>query len=442
MPQEITTKTDQYGNVQSGYYIETPVTELYKGEETSKTVRIWVPLLNEPSDLKTLGNDYETNGPTGAPKILALLHLVPKGSQIVQAESAEINSLVLSFYRLTKSSDYVDKLKQREYDQHEQSDTKEVQTVIRWKYTPLFIGISENQITGQSVINHTDLWVLEFGPEETVFNAEHFYLSNRTVLDKSVGPAVALISFDEDESERQSVTNVEVLSKQFPTNKDGNSWIVPAKLSNPKCIHVHTNYCDNFRGYLSYKDEQATLAKMGQILADHSRKKTEVADQNRRLDDEITQLQQKHDSKIKEIQHTNLSFFKDRRIANRVEQYKQSKEYKDEIKQIQEKKTQKNKNNEDLGQLVTQYKQEYDKIKKPIVYYGVLYDLNPEIRFFIEPQFSEGSLVNLVNNKCITPSGGKRRNNNCYLQFRKTKRRNAKPLRKNTKKYYRRSNRK
>jgi hypothetical protein len=40
MPQEITTKTDQYGNVQSGYYIETPVTELYKGEETSKTVRI------------------------------------------------------------------------------------------------------------------------------------------------------------------------------------------------------------------------------------------------------------------------------------------------------------------------------------------------------------------------------------------------------------------
>jgi hypothetical protein len=449
MSQEITTKTDQYGNVERGYYREIPVT--VKGEPTGETTKIWVPERHEPSALKTLGNDYETNGPTGAPKILALLHIVDKDSNIVQAGSANSNSLVLSFYRLTKSSNNVDKLKQREYEDPREPVSTVVRTVTRWKYIQLFNGMYEDEIISQTVNNGEGVTVLEFGPEETVFKAEDFFINNLKVLDKSVGPAVALISFDEDESERQRVTDVEVLKSQFAQNKDGISWIVPAKLSNPECIYVDKKYigkCSLF-DYLSYEDEQKIITEMKEILTKYQNKKKEVDMLNKTLNAEILELNSKHDAKFQEINSKKLYFLNQTRKTKQIEDYKSTPEYKSETTQIQEKEAQQRNNKEELETLAIQYNSLYSrirnlKIKNPIVYYGLLFRINRDFRFFIEPDFSEGSLANLVYKKCISSSssGGKRRNNNCYLKFRKTKRKNAKPLRKNTKKYYRRSNRK
>ncbi len=459
MSQELTTRKNQQGDEELGYWEERDVTD-NEGQPTGEKIRRWVPQSFISSDLKTLGNDYETNGPTGAPKILALLHIVDKDSKIVQAESAVPDSLVLSFYRLTKSSDNVDKLKQREYQDPSEPVSTVVRTVTRWKYIQLFNRMYEDEITGQTVNNESGRNVLEFGPEQTVFNPEYIFSMNWNVfcigITPIVGPAVALFSFDEDESVRQHVTDVEVLNSQFPNNRDGNSWIVPAKLSNPECIYVGTKYrgnCSLFDGF----DEEKIKATMNDIVRQYTETTQKVKEKNdtvtRQLEGEIKEIESKHAAEIQKINDQNLNYLSKIRKERQVKGYTKKREYLNDLQHIINKKAEIQKqidiNNKEVIKLVNLYNQEKAKLaeierKKPIVYYGLLFGIKRNIRFFIEPDFSEGSLVNLVYKKCINSrsSGGKRRNNNCYLKFRKTKRKNAKPLRKNTKKYYRRSNRK
>jgi len=445
---QITTRINQQGDEEIGYWEEIDVTN-NEGQPTGEKINRWVPQPIQAPALKTLGNDYETNGPTGAPKILALLHIVSQDSSIVRAGSAVANSLVLSFYRLTKCEDDVNKLN-RQYTHQRDAVSQEVRTVIRWKYVQLFINMFEDEITGQTDNKVSGRTVLEFGSDQTVFNPEYIFSKNWNVLGRSVGPAVALISFDEDESKR--ITDVTVLREQFPNNKDGISWIVPVKLLNPKCIHVGTNYRDNgcslFHGFDGFDEEKNIMRA---TIEDIVRKHTETKQKKDTLEGEIEKIESKHEAEIQKINDQQLNYLDKFRKERQVKKYKKTTEYSDDLETIKNKKDEIDKNNRHLIQLVNQYNQEKAKLaeidrKKPIVYYGVLLDINRSIRFFIDPQFSEASLVNLVYQECMkSKSGGKRRNNNknnCYLKFRKTKRKNAKPLRKNTKKYYRRSNRK
>lgn len=215
----ITKEGDKYG------YSTTEMEPGYGGRMDSRTIfhEVTKPLSKEELDevqksKANAKNIYDTNGPIGAPKVLAAVHIAHPRLYTKTTPYVPVGSFVLAFYTL----------KQRTNEQYGRQ-------VKEWYYTKLFHPVPVDGIAKRFDLKLTNKD--EFLASSTKeFDGDDFLQrlnqESRVVAwpgedsDKLfIGKAVALIGFDCDD------LNIDAKS----TGVDG---IVPVKLSNPIVIYV------------------------------------------------------------------------------------------------------------------------------------------------------------------------------------------------------------
>ena len=430
--------------------------------------------------------NYETNGPTGAPKVLAAVHVAhkqikwPKIGPYVPA-----GSFVLAFYKLQFRS------KDR-----------------RWYYTRLFNEVSVKNDSDIATrfdrpLSENDEFIAnyeEYGKNANSFLADDFLQSlfqssQVTAMPGEkrdttyIGRPIALIGFDcaDFNIKYETMTT-------YPQNTSGGMTIVPVKLSNPRVIHVSKNSLTYVLNMLDIDSNMKYLFQTASLSPDEINEIEEQKHLLTELKKEADELTNKTNEQLKAIDQDLVKI--DNQLKTAEIKANESKKKIDEREQIEQKgknwhtvlketkleqaakflppdeyETAKQnvenfenlkKRNEELinkrsdvingfqqNEKVKQYRELAAKIqtsqKNPVlIFYGYTQLKNPnQPKFFIDPDFTLNGLIYLVSTRFSNPQGGKRKSKKSikYKKSMKAKR-TIKRIRKQTKKYRRRSHRK
>ena len=174
---------------------------------------------------------YINEGPEGAPKVLAMVHIAYQREYTKTPPYVLTGSFVLSFYKL----------------QFRQKDTEDTEDNDKWVYTKLFSPISvnidsdietrfENKLPKSQEFLASSESDYKFDPENLRLTNPNF--QNEVVAypgnsdNQYIGRAVALIGFDCDNFN----LDVNSLKTSYPQNNLNDLWVVPVKLTNPRVI--------------------------------------------------------------------------------------------------------------------------------------------------------------------------------------------------------------
>lgn len=434
----------------NGYKVE-PKTEIFRGETTvtygyySEDIvrdndgnevgkkRVWHDLpKNESSVLVSLGNDYEMNGPEGAPKALAVFYIGNGTRDTVVPEGTP----VFSFYKLVKSYDNVDKNQYNYNNERDYTNTSSSKIVVRWKYVPLFsytflYDNDEMDINSMITKRFDEIRMVKGEDDIRIFNPENFIYSN-DILKRLVGNGVSVIAFDIEDN-----MNYEKLQTYNATNADGSSWIVPVKLSNPRCVYVSKSILE--LSFCQYIDKERFIDAFNQL----KEKIDSISDINKEFNQAIHEINDKRQVKINKLQEGLFTWqtTKDKK----VKEYQNSVEYTTDTSILDNHTTKIKENNRILQILtskLTNIKAELElahKLPFPIIFYNeteLSYPKKNKPIFFIDPEFTLVSLMKLICDKSAETqarTGGRKSKKSMNKKLRK------KSHQKNTKKYFRRS---
>lgn len=430
--------------------------------------------------------NYETNGPTGAPKVLAAVHVAHQQEWSKNGPYVPARSFVLAFYKL----------------QFRSEDR-------RWYYTRLFNEVLVNKDSDiatrfDTPLSENDEFIAnyeEYGKNANSFLADDFlqslFQSSQVTAmpgekkDKIyIGRPVALIGFDCDDFNIKYKTMT-----TYPQNTSGGMTIVPVKLSNPRVIHVSKNRLtyvlkmlnidfsnmnflfqtaslspDEFKAIEEQKPLLTELKKEVDALVDKTNEELDAirlesskiyreletaeikANESKKKIDERERIEKEglnwHTVRKEKKLEQAAKFLppKDYEIAKQnIENFENLKKRKQELIDKRPIVLKDFEQNEKLKQ----YRELSAKIqtsqKNPIlIFYGYTQLNNPnQPKFFIDPDFTLDGLIDLVSTRFSNTQGGKRKSKKSikYKKSMKAKR-TIKRLRKQTKKYRRRSHRK
>ena len=480
-------------NGKYGYYISWQE-ELYGGNIENRTSFREVTQPRSEKEIKAeqlavdnLEKSYVDNGPTGAPKVLAAVHVAHKQSEWSKNKPyVPAGSFVLAFY----------KLQFRSKDQ-------------TWYYTRLFNEVrieSDDHIQRRfdTPLKEHDEFIAnysEYGKNANSFLADDFlqslYQSSQVTAMPGekrdttyIGRPIALIGFDcaDFNIKYETMTT-------YPQNTSGGMTIVPVKLSNPRVIHVskdrltyvlemlnidfiNMNYL--FDTSLS-PDEFNAIEKQKPLLTELKKENDELATKtNEQLDAIRLELAKIHSElktaeikaneskkKIDErerIEKKGLNWYsgitqnqKNSQAAKFLppEEYETAKQNVENFENLKKRKEELTNKRPDVingfhqNEKVKKYRELAAKIqtsqKNPVlIFYGYTQLKNPnQPTFFIDPDFTLNGLIHLVSTRFSNPQGGKRKSKKSKKSKKSIKaKRTMKQHRKHTKKYRRRSYRK
>lgn len=517
--------------------------------------------MSSASEESTPETKYINEGPEGAPKVLATVHIAyPRG--YLKDPSVPIGSFVLSFYKLQFRKE------------HTKGNNK-------WVYTKLFTRIEVNENSDIETRFEKELpesqEFLANSDDDYKFNPEDFLkrINKQSEVSESgipegnkdvnhIGDAFALIEFDCDNFNLVDKDSL----KKYRLNSIKSLWIVPVKLLNPRVIFIHKETlcyalseikhghlrdpCDEYQltkrfdmyespnqfqeikrakarfnelknDYLNIKKSTDTSLNelvleskqieenIKKIAAEYDEKKGEtwvitlkkIDTQALRI--ELTKKIKKREQILNEIlnegrtgnffQRNTPQQYRDYKANKEANSFMSEKDYNDaklkvseidkiiipEIEELEKKaKEPEDKLYDSLRDIRSSFKQNKDKqtsiteefnknpivieylklenlitehikrIKRPYIFYSydnINFDFSD---FFIDPDFSESSLIGLVwedlkisegFDKGVRPKGGKRRSTKSKKSM-KSKRTKRTQYLKHTKKYRRRSHRK
>lgn len=355
---------------------------------------------SNPNELQSLGTDYETNGPSGAPKVLAFIH-------------SNSNGISLSFYVLIQSR--VPVSRGNKYDGSSIGGT-----VISWNYVGLFDYVLLSGADDDAAIKtrflRREIQIAATTKGTTNFDVETFFYNNQTTKSNVLGIVFGIIAFDKG----PEITFEEL--KKYGNNRDGRTrtWIVPVKLSNPRCIYVDKKNQSEIPRYLTYQEEKALsidyVNKRRQIEPEHAKltnQNESLKKQNIDLQAKITQIETDRKSKIEKRRWFNK--------ATKIANYIASSDYTTAdnlLKQYREELTKNQKtieeNDNKMRAMVSELQSIADSInrqpKPPTIYFGSNHNFDMKPTFFINPDFSPSSLVRLVHDFVRPESRGGRKN--------------------------------
>ena len=401
---------DGHGNMvtEEGYWVQNTIND--RGEEHEIDGVHWVKAPSKTPEMKSLGKEYETNGPSGAPKVLALVH------------STSTSNISLSFYILQKS-----------YESSQQGYVSQRDVVtdgapsysssIRWKYVDLFrfiwVGALREDIPGR--FSESSNSGLRATQDSNIFNVETFFYSSFRTKEKELGPAFAIIAFDKEE---EDIKIDELIEKYGKINRDGNDAVVPVKLSNPRCIYVHSaKKQSEIPKYPTFQEEKGTSNTIAKRRSELMPEYTRLTDENKLLRDKNNNKLQLEINKIAAEGKAMMDkiytqrFFKDstwekwQKSPKNLLNESLMKEYKEQQianqKTIQDNTAKMQAMIDELNAMILAA-----KINQPIIYAYRNYGHTGKIPiFFIDPDFSPSSLVRLVYDAAATKSTGGRKNN-------------------------------
>lgn len=387
--------------------------------------RVWTKYEPPLPELQSLGSDYETNGPSGAPKVLAFVH-------------NNNRNISLSFYILKKSS--VRATNGSSQDQREAVTNPQQQNtkyVTRWEYVDLFGDV---YFTGSGDDTHNNTITTRFNDSHgvnatngtsTSFDVGQFFMVNKFDIKLELGPAFAIIAFD-----KGTEITFEESEKYEVSNRRGRNMLIPVKLSNPRCIYVQKEQARSIPKYLTYQEETALITQMTQKKNEYLKKKSENDQANKNLESEIRKIEEKREKKIGEINKERL--FKE----TKIQKYKSSAEYLNDESLIKEYKEKIAENNKELTRIVDEFQGINQQLNRPPTIYKGNGSREAPI-FFINPDFSPSSLVRLVYDSATSSSrGGRTHRFRKSKKSMKIKKRYNIRSRKDSKKYRRHSYRK
>ena len=323
----------------------------------------------------------ETDGPIGAPKVLAVVVLKDKNYKF-------------AFYKLQKKNISVQTGGQAgEYD----SGTQTYKDV--WVYVPLFVPRYYDD-EHKPQIDMTG--ALSITLDASAFDVDNFMMT-AVRRDENLTTPIALISFDMGDN-----ITYEDLERYQGTNFKFTRWITPVKLSNPKCFYVDNKRCQMIipSDIGSKKVEMDTLNKTISEMQPNAITWTKtIADMNKLFEDEkVTVLKQVEDA-------NKPTFFsnKKKRLA------KIAKEQQERVTEAYNKYLPKIKEATDALTKFSQVKAEKDSLdtqiravsqpigKLDIINFGTDH-VNP-IFFIDSPEMSKNRLLSLVADECKNSKG-------------------------------------
>jgi hypothetical protein len=393
---------DGRGNwvTEEGYWVQNTTQDRDGVREIEGTH--WEKAPSKTPEKQSLGKEYETNGPSGAPKVLALVH------------STSTSNISLSFYILQKTYES----SQQSYVSQRDAVTDgppSYSSAIRWIYVDLFeyiyIGALKEDIPGR--FSKSGLAATQ---DTNIFKVETFFYSSFRIKEKQLGPAFAIIAFDKEED----IMIDELIAKYGKLNRDANDAVVPVKLLNPRCIYVYDKKKKSeiplYPTLQEEKESSTRVAKKrSELMPEYTRLREEnqllLDTNNNKLQLEIDKIAAEGKNMMDKI--SKKRFFRD----STLEKWQKSpknllneslmKEYKE--KQIENQK--KIKDNtakiqamiDELNALILA-----EKGNPPTIYVTRNMGHTGKIPiFFIDPDFSPSSLVRLVYDAAKSTGGRK-----------------------------------
>ena len=421
-------ETRQVSDLRGGFYEEhgrwSEVMDYDQQGNKLGMKRVWTKYIPPLPELQSLGSEYETTGPSGAPKVLAFVH-------------KNTGQISLSFYILKKSS--VRATNGSSQDQREAVTNPQheaTKNVTRWEYVDLFMDVffsgSDDDTHNQTITNRFDHshGVNATEGTSTRFDVAQFFMVNKFDVKSGLGPAFGIIAFD-----KGGEITFEESKKYDESNRRGRYMVIPVKLSNPRCIYVEKEQARTIPKYLTYQEETALITQKKQQENEFLKKRSENDQTNKNLEGEIEKIEKKREEKIGEINKETL--FK----GKKIEKYKSSAEYLNDESIINEYKEKMAENKKKLTEMLTEIQRINQKLNRPpTIYRGN--SSKPTPTFFIDPDFSPSSLVRLVSDSAAATSrGGRTHKSRKSKKSMKIKKRYIRS-RKHSKKYRRHSYRK
>jgi hypothetical protein len=475
--------------------------ELYGGNKviTTRFIVIPKPLTKEEAEQAQLSLNankeaksiYESNGPIGAPKVLAIVHIAHPRLHTKNSPQVPVGSFVLAFYKL-----------------HLRTIKEDGNEVKKWYYTKLFEPVSLGNDANVTIKNRFEK---PYVNEDTEFEASYDTKSNfepsyfiTNVNSKSevviykrndnlfIGRAFALIGFD---CENFDIDDAELKKTYSSTNQKYGRWVIPVKLTNQRIIYYEEtvltyileliNESRNgitaaslFAGFKSADESKIILGKQKR-LDEIKQQAFEILTQTNVKSNKIKKTINENDAKIKEFKASQPKIEERERIKQKgidkttfrqstkdtqAEEYMPLKEYeqaKANIQQIPILEAENKELSDELArinkefnenEIINEYRQLFGDIQKgkgkePVIFYDYTYlSETPPPIFFIDPDFTPGNLIRLVgeNSGILQASRGGKRKSKKSIKSKKSMKvkRTMKQYRKHTKKYRRRSYRK
>ena len=171
-------------------------------------------------------SQYDNNGPIGAPQAVAF---------VLAEQVNDKYQYKLAFFKLYKKQIDTNTATQRS---NLENGSSGVETRDSWGYVALF---STMRIFGEdndsSIKNRFSNSVFVAYDKITFDASDLFTRANQNF--NRIGMPIGLISFDMD----HDISYADLINTYQTTNLNDGKWVIPVKLSNPKCIYVNKNNC-------------------------------------------------------------------------------------------------------------------------------------------------------------------------------------------------------
>ena len=210
-------------------------------EEKAKIDRVKADeLVKAKEQDKTRQSNYNDTGPIGAPQAVAF---------VLAEQVNDKYQYKLAFFKLYKKQIDTNTGAQRSYMENGSSG---VETRVSWGYVALFSPMLIFNGDADIVARFVTSQFLEYGDDNKTFSAAELFTRANANF-QGIGIPIGLISFDMIDD-----VAYEQLLKYSSTNFKNSKWVIPVKLSNPKCIHVRANNCRLISGYTVAPKQNAT----------------------------------------------------------------------------------------------------------------------------------------------------------------------------------------
>jgi hypothetical protein len=439
------TETDQYGNTITGHYDDEIILDNESNPiKTGK--KIWVQDTAKKQDLPSLGANYETDGPSNAPKVLALIYLSPAK-----------DTFNFAFYVLDKVN--VD-ASERHYQYGEESES---QSVVRWKYFCAFdknfvvwLRQSEDEILDS--INKRFKQKSGEGVDVVDFVPKIFSREAAHSLKIDFNRTIAIIAFDKMEHD---FTIVEL--KQLSKNISNGYFTVPLKLTNPRCIYVNS---DNIRTNVNTDainkltreempvETKSKLESEKKELTVKYDRQVEANKKHKQMKNEIEAIRVKRETEINKIKSQSAPWNRTKTSQEKInasaaDAYKGTADYLKDESLIMEYEKQMQTDDKNTSTLNTALQSVLANIDSgntsSDIFETAVYDRTdpPSPTYFVsDPQFTLKELITLVRTEYLKSQkdqkGGRKHKSHKSKKSMKVKKRYI-HSRKHTKKYRRRS---
>lgn len=188
-------------------------------------------------------SNYDATGPIGAPQALAFVLAQPLQDKKYQYK--------LAFFKLYKKKiNIITNANTPRY--HMENSSSGVETKLTWGYVALFVTLSITHDDDGIKSRFSSSQFLEC-PDSQTFNAGDFF-RNATSSFQDIGTPIGLISFDMTDN----ITYEHLSQKYTATNFKNGKWVIPVRLSNPKCIYASNLNCGSMSGYTVAPNQNAT----------------------------------------------------------------------------------------------------------------------------------------------------------------------------------------